>query len=385
MISLPADMETTVDSSDTYNICNILLSLNSQKETPNAPPLLKTETPSVKIIEIVPPERRKRSYECSVTHTPSDVAYKRHDKEKALGKYLEAERDYLERREFEIRMSSGNNSSTTQQNLSLLAMAQPDLNIHRDLTIEDAQRILAEKKLNGGIVERKIEIRVDGRVETRVECIKSEDVKAAERWIVNEAERRYQAKRTEVEIERKARLKQLAENPLRKRGRFMWPDSLHKKFIGAIFDIGLSHVNREVVSEMMQRNREVHQNPLLHPVAINLHMLCMHEFRMQFRETKAIAIVPVARMERLQDIGHTVANYIDKMRFFRSNTIPSTFIPSDAVLFTTEGDTNITFDDVSEQDLMMSPVCDMVPEVQMSVTDHVATLPVKEDNVDDKK
>ena len=118
---------------------------------------------------------------------------------------------------------------------------------------------------------------------------------------LSEAEKRYLEKRSEHELAKKAKLKLLAELP-RKRGRFMWPEFLHKIFIGAIFDIGLSHVNRDIISEMMQRNREERKLPLLHPAAINLHMLKMHEFRLDCRSRKQLPVPQVAnaRIEKFE-------------------------------------------------------------------------------------
>ena len=253
----------SIDGESTFNICNILLSLNKL---------------DAKELDASPRPVESRAATAKKNSLRSDHFARQQDPHAALKSKVHDKRDAADTRR-----------GGKQLQVELLAASRDSIFAESDYKRETLSEAEDTHLVRKSIVER-----IDRKafLERQYD---SNHAKAA----VSEAERKYLDRRNEGELQKKAKMKSLAEFPARKRGRFMWPDSLHQAFIGAIFDIGLSHVNRDIISEQIQRKRESVSRPPLDPLAINKHMLRMHEFRLECREKKEVVPVSQSRIERV--------------------------------------------------------------------------------------
>ena len=253
----------SIDGESTFNICNILLSLNKL---------------DAKDLDASPRPVESRGVVVKKNSQRSDPFARQHD-------LLTAQKTKAN----DKRGLSDTRRGVKQLQVELLAASRDSIFADSDFKRETLSEAEDTHLVRKSIVER-----IDRKAFMERQYDASH-MKAA----VSEAERKYLDRRSETELQKKTKMKSLAEFPVRKRGRFMWPDSLHQAFIGAIFDIGLSHVNRDIISEQMQRKRESMNRPLLDPSAINKHMLRMHEFRLECREKKEVVPVSQSRIERV--------------------------------------------------------------------------------------
>lgn len=261
----------SIDGESTYNICNILLSLN------------KSDT---KDLDASSRPENSKTVSLKKNSHHRDLNSRHHDWQSVQKNKTAEKREPPETRR-----------GAKQLQVELLAASRDSIFAESDLKRETLSEAEDTHLVRKSIVER-----IDRKAFLDRQFLDRQYDAIHKKDAVNEAERKYLDRRTDVELQKKAKMKTLAEFPARKRGRFMWPESLHQAFIGAIFDIGLSHVNRDIISEQMQRKREMMNRTLLDPLAINKHMLRMHEFRLECREKKEVVPVSQSRIERVNYI-----------------------------------------------------------------------------------